>query len=56
MFRRKIELDPGLISELTKLLETNNLTEIEVQRGDHRVRVARNGAMFAAPSKHAARI
>ena len=50
MFRRKIELDPGLISELTKLLETNNLTEIEVQRGDHRVRVARNGAMFAAPA------
>ena len=53
MFRRKIELDPDLIAELTKLLETNNLTEIEVQRGDHRVRVARGGTVFAAPAASA---
>lgn len=50
MFRRKIELDPDLIAELTELLEINNLTEIEVQRGACRVRVARNGAAFAAPA------
>jgi acetyl-CoA carboxylase biotin carboxyl carrier protein len=49
MFRRKIEVDPGLIAELSKLLETNNLTEIEVQRGDQRVRVARGGTAGAAP-------
>jgi acetyl-CoA carboxylase biotin carboxyl carrier protein len=48
MFRRKIEVDPKLIAELTQLLETNNLTEIEVQRGDQRVRVARGGTMVAA--------
>lgn len=48
MFRRKIEIDPGLIAELTRLLETNNLTEIEVQRGDQRVRVARGGTVVAA--------
>jgi acetyl-CoA carboxylase biotin carboxyl carrier protein len=48
MFSRKIEIDPELIAELTKLLESNNLTEIEVQRGDQRVRVARGGAVYAA--------
>ncbi len=48
MFRRKIEIDPQLIAELTRLLESNNLTEIEVQRGDQRVRVARGGAVYAA--------
>jgi len=48
MFRRKIELDPGLISELSKLLETNNLTEIEVQHGGQRVRVSRGGTVVAA--------
>lgn len=50
MFRRKIEIDPDLIAELTKLLEQNNLTEIEVQRGDQRVRVARGGTVVAAAS------
>jgi acetyl-CoA carboxylase biotin carboxyl carrier protein len=54
MFRRKIEVNPELIAELTKLLEANNLTEIEVQRGDQRVRVARGGtAGMAAPANFA---
>jgi acetyl-CoA carboxylase biotin carboxyl carrier protein len=48
MFSRKIVIDPELIGELTKLLEANNLTEIEVQRGDQRVRVARGGAVYAS--------
>jgi acetyl-CoA carboxylase biotin carboxyl carrier protein len=48
MFRRKIEVDSALIAELTQLLEANNLTEIEVQRGDQRVRVARGGAAVTA--------
>jgi acetyl-CoA carboxylase biotin carboxyl carrier protein len=47
MFRRKIEVDSALIVELTQLLEANNLTEIEVQRGDQRVRVARGGTVAA---------
>ena len=50
MFSRKIVIDPELIGELTKLLESNNLTEIEVQRGDQRVRVARGGAVYASPA------
>ena len=48
MFRRKIEVDSALIAELTQLLEANNLTEIEVQRGDQRVRVARGGTGVTA--------
>jgi acetyl-CoA carboxylase biotin carboxyl carrier protein len=43
MFRRKIEVDPELVRELSRLLEENKLTEIEVQKGDQRVRVARGG-------------
>jgi acetyl-CoA carboxylase biotin carboxyl carrier protein len=51
MFRRKISIDPELVKELTRLLEENNLSEIEVQRGDQRVRVARGGAASpAAPA------
>jgi acetyl-CoA carboxylase biotin carboxyl carrier protein len=40
-FRRKITVDPELVAELSRLLEENKLTEIEVQRGDQRVRVSR---------------
>ena len=54
MFSRKIVIDPELIGELTKLLESNNLTEIEVQRGDQRVRVARGGTVYASSAPAAA--
>ena len=43
MFKRKIEVDPELVRELSRLLEENKLTEIEVQNGDQRVRVSRGG-------------
>jgi acetyl-CoA carboxylase biotin carboxyl carrier protein len=43
MFKRKIEVDRELVRELSRLLEENHLTEIEVQRGDQRVRVSRGG-------------
>src|SRR5262249_19198406 len=54
MFRRKIEVDPELVRELSRLLEENKLTEIEVQRGDERVRVARGGIIGGAvvPGSH----
>jgi acetyl-CoA carboxylase biotin carboxyl carrier protein len=41
MFKRKIDVDAELVRELSRLLEENHLTEIEVQRGDQRVRVSR---------------
>jgi len=46
---RKIEIDSDLIDQLAKLLDSNDLTEIEVQNGDQRVRVARGGTVVAAP-------
>ena len=52
MFRRKIEVDPELVRELSRLLEENKLTEIEVQRGDQRVRVARGGTGTAHHAAH----
>jgi acetyl-CoA carboxylase biotin carboxyl carrier protein len=57
MFNRKIDVDKELVRELSKLLEENHLTEIEVQRGDQRVRVSRGGggggSYVAAPIAHA---
>jgi acetyl-CoA carboxylase biotin carboxyl carrier protein len=41
-------VDPDVVRELAALLETNNLTEIEVERGGVRVRVARQTAPAAA--------
>jgi acetyl-CoA carboxylase biotin carboxyl carrier protein len=49
MASRKIEIDSELIDQLAKLLDSNDLSEIEVQNGDQRVRVARGGTVIAAP-------
>jgi acetyl-CoA carboxylase biotin carboxyl carrier protein len=40
----KIQVDKGLIRDLAALLDETNLTEIEVEEGDRRIRVARGGA------------
>jgi acetyl-CoA carboxylase biotin carboxyl carrier protein len=54
MFKRKIEVDPELVRELSRLLEENKLTEIEVQKGDQRVRVSRGGGtVHHAAAAHA---
>jgi acetyl-CoA carboxylase biotin carboxyl carrier protein len=57
MLKRKVEVDKELVRELSRLLEENHLTEIEVQRGDQRVRVSRGGGSgggyVAAPVAHA---
>ena len=53
----KSAIDPGLIRELAELLNDTDLTEVEVQHGELRIRVARNiqlapfsAAMQAAPA------
>jgi acetyl-CoA carboxylase biotin carboxyl carrier protein len=43
-------VDHELIHELTKLLDETGLTEIEIEHGGQRVRVARNAAPTAAPA------
>ncbi len=40
------ELDRELIRELAKLLDETGLTEIEIERGGHRIRVARTGTVL----------
>ena len=42
-------IDPEIVRELAKLLEETGLSEIEIERGGVRVRVARGTAAAAAP-------
>src|SRR5690242_18024760 len=54
-----MRIDPALVRELAELLTANTLTEIEVEDGDRRIRVARDpapvfSAAAAAPAPVAA--
>lgn len=50
-----MRIDPKLVRELAKLLTDNELTEIEVQDGDRRIKVAREAApIFGGPPAPAA--
>ncbi|WP_208408510.1 acetyl-CoA carboxylase biotin carboxyl carrier protein [Sphingomonas vulcanisoli] len=43
-----MHIDPALVRQLAELLDETHLTEIEVQDGDRRIRVARKAAAAAA--------
>ncbi len=45
-----MQVDAGLVRQLAELLDETKLTEIEVQDGDRRIRVARNVTVSAAPA------
>ncbi len=45
-----MQIDAGLVRQLAELLDSTRLTEIEVQDGDRRIRVARTVSMAAAPA------
>ncbi|WP_084691312.1 acetyl-CoA carboxylase biotin carboxyl carrier protein [Sphingomonas sp. SRS2] len=49
-----MQVDPELVRQLAVLLDDTNLTEIEIQDGERRIRVARNIAaaapVYAAPA------
>jgi acetyl-CoA carboxylase biotin carboxyl carrier protein len=46
-----MRIDPALVRELAQLLTDNDLTEIEVEDGDRKIKVARDPApVFAAPA------
>ncbi len=45
-----MQVDAGLVRQLAELLDSTRLTEIEVQDGDRRIRVARTVSMAAAPT------
>ena len=46
-----MQVDVGLVGQLAELLDATRLTEIEVQDGDRRIRVARTVTMAAAPAQ-----
>ena len=45
-----MRIDAALIQELAELLTANELTEIEVEDGDRKIRVTRHGVALAAPA------
>jgi len=49
-----MRIDPGLVRELAQLLSDNELTEIEVQDGERRIKVARDPAPVLAAAAPAA--
>ena len=49
-----MRIDPKLVRELAELLTTNGLTEIEVQDGERRIKVARESATAVAAAPAAA--
>ncbi|HEV2083285.1 MAG TPA: acetyl-CoA carboxylase biotin carboxyl carrier protein [Brevundimonas sp.] len=48
------QIDAGLVRSLADILKDTELTEIEVERGDLRIRVAREITVAAAPMAYAA--
>ncbi|QTH23481.1 acetyl-CoA carboxylase biotin carboxyl carrier protein [Rhizorhabdus wittichii] len=46
---KAMQVDPELVRQLAQLLDDTNLTEIEVQDGERRIKVARNVTVGAAP-------
>jgi acetyl-CoA carboxylase biotin carboxyl carrier protein len=48
-----MRVDVELVRQLAALLDDTNLTEIEVEDGDRKVRVARQGTSVAAPVHYA---
>ena len=49
-----LRIDPKLVRELAKLLRDNELTEIEVEDGDRKIKVAREPAPNFGPAPAAA--
>jgi len=49
-----MQVDAGLVRQLAELLDDTRLTEIEVQDGDRRIRVARNVSISAQAAPVAA--
>ena len=48
-----MQVDVELVRQLAELLDTTQLTEIEVEDGDRKIRVARKAAAVAAPAPYA---
>jgi acetyl-CoA carboxylase biotin carboxyl carrier protein len=49
---KQMRIDAGLVRELAELLSANELSEIEVEDGDRKIRVKRELTLAAAPVQH----
>ena len=49
---KQMRIDAGLVRELAELLSANELSEIEVEDGDRKIRVKRELTVAAAPVQH----
>ena len=49
---KQMRIDAGLVRELAELLSANDLSEIEVEDGDRKIRVKRELAIAQAPVQH----
>ncbi|VXB37849.1 acetyl-CoA carboxylase biotin carboxyl carrier protein [Brevundimonas sp. G8] len=52
--KKHAEIDAALVRQLADILNETDLTEVEVERGDLRIRVAREITVNAAPVAYAA--
>lgn len=50
---KKHEIDANLVRQLADILNDTDLTEVEVERGDLKIKVKREVAVAAAPVHHA---
>jgi len=50
---QSMQVDVNLVRQLAELLDATHLTEIEVEEGDRKIRVARKAAAVAAPVQSA---
>ncbi|WP_426266721.1 acetyl-CoA carboxylase biotin carboxyl carrier protein [Sphingomonas sp. LHG3443-2] len=50
--QKQMRIDAGLVRELAELLSANELSEIEVEDGDRKIRVRREMTVAAAPVQH----
>lgn len=49
---KEMPIDPNFVREIATLISETNLTEIEVAKGDLKIRVARQVTVQAAPVQH----
>ncbi|NBB65376.1 acetyl-CoA carboxylase biotin carboxyl carrier protein [Pseudomonas sp. ODNR1LW] len=52
--KKHAEIDAALVRQLAEILNETDLTEVEVERGELRIRVAREVTVSAAPVAYAA--
>ncbi|WP_428062932.1 acetyl-CoA carboxylase biotin carboxyl carrier protein [Brevundimonas sp.] len=52
--KKHAEIDAALVRQLAEILNETDLTEVEVERGELRIRVAREITVNAAPVQYAA--